>query len=232
MGYYAGSQVYDIIYQTEEVMALRVDNTVEGHDWVFVYTLEELNIAEPPVVKVPKAIPLSEDFEGATLKVSFVADDMGDKSGVVDNPHPVPINESDKVYRYQKSNGFYSNLSFTTADYKFDLIKQNKITVKVYIPSYNDYETSNPVAGEWIAESRLRPQLAVKLQDSDMGGNAWENQTEIIQADLETDKWIELEFDFSEVSDRTDYDKIVIQFGAEGHGGPGFFFFDDFKFSE
>lgn len=232
MGYYAGSQVYDIIYQTEEVMALRVNNTVEGQDWVFVYTLEELNIAEPPVVKVPKAILLSEDFESTELKVPFIADDMGDKSGVMDNPIPLPINESDKVYRYQKSNGFYSNLSFTADDYKFDLIKQNKITVKVYIPSYNDYETSNPVAGEWIAESRLRPQLAVKLQDSDMGGNAWENQTEIVKADLETDKWIELEFDFSGVSDRTDYDKIVIQFGAEGHGGPGFFFFDDFKFSE
>ncbi len=30
MGYYAGSQVYDIVYQTEEVMALRVNNTVES----------------------------------------------------------------------------------------------------------------------------------------------------------------------------------------------------------
>ena len=44
MGYYAGSQVYDIVYQTEEVMALRVNNTVESQDWVFVYILEELNI--------------------------------------------------------------------------------------------------------------------------------------------------------------------------------------------
>ena len=42
MGYYAGSQVYDIVYQTEEVMALRVNNTVESQDWVFVYILEEL----------------------------------------------------------------------------------------------------------------------------------------------------------------------------------------------
>jgi hypothetical protein len=232
MGYYAGSQVYDIVYQTEEVMALRVNNTVESQDWVFVYILEELNISEPPIVKEPKAIPLSENFEGAALSVPFIAQELGDKSGVVDNPMLVPINMSDKVYRYQKSNAFYGNLFFEAGNYKFNLSKQNKITLKVYIPSYNDYTKSNDVAGEWIAESRLRPQLAIKLQDSGKGDMAWENQTEIVKGDLETDKWIELEFDFSGVTDRVDYDKIVVQFGAEGHSGPGFFFFDDFKFSE
>jgi hypothetical protein len=34
------------------------------------------------------------------------------------------------------------------------------------------------------------------------------------------------------VKDRKDYDKIVIQFGAEGHAAPGIFFFDDFYFGE
>jgi len=28
-----------------------------------------------------------------------------------------------------------------------------------------------------------------------------------------------------------DYDKIVIQFGAEGHAAPGIFYFDDFSFT-
>lgn len=232
MGYYAGSQVYDIVYQTDKVMCLRVDNTVESQDWVFVYCLEELNIAELPLVKEPKAIPLSEDFEGKDLKVTFVAQDMGDKSGVVDNPLPLPINVSNKVYRYQKSGSFYSNLSFVGSDYKFDLTKQNKIKLKVYIPSYNDYTTSNAVAGDWITESRLQPMVAVKLQDSDKGDMSWEGQTEIIKKNVVTDKWIELEFDFSIVKDLKAYDKIVIQFGGEGHGGAGFFFFDDFSFTE
>ena len=231
MGYYCGNQTYEIIYQTEEVMALRVDNTVEGQDWVFVYCLEELNISEPPLVKEPKAIPLAEDFEDDTY-FNFVQEDMGDVSGVVDNPLPLPINTSDKVYRYWKSGGFYSNLSFTAADYKFDLTAQNKVRVKVFIPSFNDYTTEHAVAGDWIANKKLLPQLAVKLQDSDMGGNAWQTQTEIVKANLEMNKWLELEFDFSGVADRTDYDKIVIQFGAEGHAGPGFFFFDDFSFAE
>ena len=152
-------------------------------------------------------------------------------SRVVDNPLPLPINTSEKVFRYWKSNGFYSNLSFTAPDYKFDLTTQNKIRVKVYIPSYNDYETENEVAGEWIANRKLLPQLAVKLQDSEHPAH-WEGQTEIVKADLELDKWLELEFDFSGVADREDYDRIVIQFGAEGHAGPGFFFFDDFEFDE
>jgi len=106
------------------------------------------------------------------------------------------------------------------------------VRVKVFIPSFNDDTTEYAVAGEWISNRKLKPQLAVKLQNSDMGGNAWQTQHEIVKADLEMNKWLELEFDFSGVATRTDYDKIVIQFGAEGHAGPGFFYFDDFAFAE
>jgi|AGTN01.1.fsa_nt_gi hypothetical protein len=228
MGYYCGSQEYEVIYQTDKVMALRVNNTVESQDWVFVYCLEELNVEAPVPPKELKAIPLSENFEGDEV-LHFAQEDMGEVSRVVDNPAPLPINTSDKVFRYWKSTGFYSNLSFTAPNYKFDLTTQNKIRVKVYIPSYNDYTTEHGVAGDWISNRKLLPQLAVKLQDSEHPA-PWEGQTEIIKADLEMNKWLELEFDFSGVANRTDYDRIVIQFGAEGHAGPGFFFLDDFKF--
>ncbi len=230
MGYYAGSQDYEVIYLTDRVMALRVNNTIEGQDWVFVYCLEALNVEAPKPPKELKSIPLSEDFEGDTY-LNLVQEDMGNVSRVVDNPLPLPINTSDKVFRYWKSGGFYSNLSFTAPDYKFDLTAQNKIRVKVYIPSYNDYETEHGVAGPWIVNGKLRPQLAVKLQDSEHPA-PWEGQTEIVKANLELDKWLELEFDFSGVANRKDYDRIVIQFGAEGHAGTGFFFFDDFAFDE
>lgn len=232
MGYYCGSQDYDIIYQTDKVMALRVNNTVEGQDWVFVYCLAELNVEPPAIVKNPKAIPLAENFESGSATLAWVGEDMGNKSGVTDNPLPVPINESNKVYRYQKSNAFYTNLFYIAPTYVFDLAKQNKIRLKVFIPSYNDYTTQNGVAGDWIANKLLKPQLAVKLQNSSLGGNAWQTQTEIIKGDLQKDKWITLEFDFSGVADRKDYDKIVIQFGAEGQSGTGLFYFDDFTFSE
>lgn len=232
-GFYTGTSIFKIYSLTETELYIKCVSTVEpSNAWWFRLIPEELNVAEPPVEKLPKAIPLSETFESGSLTVDFVKQDMGPLSGIVDNPAPVSINTSNKVYRYQKTTAFYSNLSFTAPDYKFDLTTQNKIRVKVYIPSYNDYETENAVAGDWITEKRLRPQLAVKLQNSDMGDNAWQTQTEIIKRDLTKDRWLELEFDFSSVSDRQDYDKIVIQFGGEGHAGQGLFFFDDFTFSE
>jgi hypothetical protein len=219
LGYYACNNEYEIIYQTEGVMALRVLNTTENQDWVFIFCREDLNIATPPIVKELREVPLLEDFEGETRTVEFVAESMGELTAIpYQNPAPVPINPSSKVVLYQKSTEFYSNLSFTTADYLFDLTNQNKIKLKVFIPSYNDYSTG------------LSPQVAVKLQDSSRGGNAWENQEEVIWKNLERDKWLELTFDFSLVADRQDFDKIVIQFGGEGHAGPGIFFFDDFSF--
>ncbi len=232
MGYYCGSQVYDILYLDEEVMALRVANPTENQDWVFVYIREDLNVT---AVKTPQAIPLFDDFEGAP-EIPFVEQDMGSKTdSAYGNPAPVPINESKRVFLYEKSTQFYSNLSFTTKDYTFDLTTQNKIKMKVYIPSYNDYTTEGG-SEDWITDKKLSPQIVVKLQDSAMGDNAWETQTEIVKKvgedGLVLDKWVELEFDFSSVAARTDYDKIVIQFGAEGHDRPGIFFFDDFQFGE
>lgn len=229
LGFYVGNSTYQILSLTEDELYVKVASATEsGNGWWLRFVPEGKNVPPPVVIK---AAPLAENFEASPLKVTFVGEDMGDKSGVVDNPLPLPINTSNKVYRYQKSDAFYSNLSWVAADYKFDLTKQNKIKVKVFIPSYNDYTTDNDVAGDWISNRKLLPQLAIKLQDSEHSA-PWETQTEIVKANLEKDKWIELTFDFSAVAERTDYDKIVIQFGAEGHTGPGFFFFDDFSFTE
>jgi hypothetical protein len=40
MGYYCGTQDYEILYLSDEAMALCVHNTTEGQDWVFVYTVD------------------------------------------------------------------------------------------------------------------------------------------------------------------------------------------------
>jgi len=45
MGYYCGTQDYNIIFLSNEAMALRVLNSTEGQDWVFVYVREDLNVA-------------------------------------------------------------------------------------------------------------------------------------------------------------------------------------------
>ncbi len=233
LGHYAGTSTYQILTLTDDVLYMKCASTTEvGNGWWYRLIPKEKNIK--PIIIIPlKATPLTEDFESATPKVSFSSEDMGTLTNpFYSNPAPIGVNASGKVFMYQKSNAFYSNIFFQANGYKFNLTEQNKVTVKVFIPSYNDYNTEFDVAGDWVANKKLLPQVAIKLQNSSLAGNAYTTQTEIVKADLETDKWIELTFDFSSVSSREDYDKIVIQFGAEGHAGPGIFFLDDFVFGK
>jgi hypothetical protein len=232
-GHYAGTSTYQILKLTDDELYIKCVSTVEpGNGWWYRLIPKEKNVK--PIIIIPlKATPLDEDFESSTAKVSFSSEDMGTlTNSSYSNPAPVGVNTSSKVFLYQKSNAFYSNIFFKASGYKFDLTEQNKVTIKVFIPSYNDYTTDFSVAGDWVSNKKLLRQVAVKLQNSSLGGNAYTTQTEIVKTDLATDKWIDLNFDFSSVSTRQDYDKIVIQFGAEGHTGPGIFFFDNFTFNK
>ena len=64
MGYYCGSQVYDIIYQTDEVMALRTRDVPEDFDWVFVYIRSDLlkNMTIPDDQVTFEMTPGSDEF--------------------------------------------------------------------------------------------------------------------------------------------------------------------------
>ena len=232
-GHFAGTSTYQIITLTEDALYIKCSSTTEaGNVWYYRFIPKEKNIK--PVIIIPlKEIALAEDFELSSPKVAFSSEDMGTLTNpFYSNPAPIGVNKTSKVFLYEKSVGFYSNAFFQASGYKFKLTEQNKVTLKVFIPSYNDYTTEFEVAGSWVSNKKLLPQVAIKLQNSNLAGNAYTTQTEIVKADLETDKWIELTFDFSGVSSREDYDKIVIQFGAEGHKGPGIFFFDDFTFGK
>lgn len=44
LSYYCGTQDYEIFYLTDDVFAARVANPKEGHDWIFVFCREELNV--------------------------------------------------------------------------------------------------------------------------------------------------------------------------------------------
>lgn len=91
--------------------------------------------------------------------------------------------------------------------------------MKVFIPSGNDFDL-------------VKPTVAIKLQNSLLGGNAWQTQIEIVKTILPSqfNTWIQLEFDYSASSAQTLYDKIVVQLGGEGHVHPGIFYIDDFEF--
>lgn len=229
MGHFAGTSEYKILKLTENELYLRCVSSVEpGNAWYYRFIPIEKRVK--PVIPLREK-PLKETFEKTIPAVTFATEKMGLLTNAFyANPAPILGNTSSKVYLYEKSTDFYSNISYKATGYKFDLTSQNKIKLKVFIPSYNDYVTDNKVDGPWIASAKLRPQVAVKLQNSELGGNAWQTQTEIVKGNLATDRWIELEFDFSAASANQTYDKIVIQFGGEGHSGSGIFFFDDFQF--
>ena len=91
--------------------------------------------------------------------------------------------------------------------------------MKVFIPSGNDF-------------TKVKSTVAIKLQNSLLGGNAWQTQIEIVKTILpaQYNTWIQLEFDYSGSSAQTLYDKIVVQLGGEGHPNPGIFYIDDFEF--
>lgn len=229
-GHYTGASTFQIMSLNDDELYVRCISVVEGgNSWWYRFVPKEKNIK--PEIPL-KGIPLSDDFEGKTLNVAFAREEMGKLDFLYSNPAPVPTNQSAKVYLYEKANTFYSNISYAVSAYKFDLTMINKVRMKVFIPSYNDYTTPAAIVGDWITKNTLQKQVAVKLQNSELGGNAYTTQVELVKADLATDKWLDLEFDFSGVAARQDFDKIVIQFGAEGHAAPGLFFFDDFSFDQ
>lgn len=215
LGYYCGTQDYEIIYQTGDVLALRTANPTEGQDWVLVYCREELNIGKRPAAKA-----LSEDFEGQKLSVAFSPTDLGERTGVANNYLAYDaLNSSQKAFAYEKAEKKVGSLSYVTPDYTFDLKKQNKVRMQVLIPA----ATIN--AG-------LEAKVVVKLQDSMTSDpTATEAKKEMTLSTGELDKWVAVEFDFSDSAAVESFDKIVIQFGGEGDQ-KGIFYFDNFQLIE
>ena len=126
-----------------------------------------------------------------------------------------PVNAENHVAEYNRSGAFeWTNAQFIL-DHRMNLTVRNIFEIKVYFPSTNAYD------------DQLTPTAALKLQNSLLGGEAWTTQTEVKLTVEEYDTWVTLEFDFSEVSDRDDYDQVVVQLGGEGHFVQGMFYFDD-----
>jgi hypothetical protein len=226
-------RTYDIVYLTDRVMALRMYNTTEGQDWVFIFTRPEYNVpGEPPPPPPLEANPLSEDFEGEELTVPFVFDNMADgQTGLWLNPSPLPINTSRGVLLYHKTAAHASNIQFTASGYRFDLTEQNIVRFMIFVPSWNDFVTPDPSPQGWATAAYLQPRVAVRLENTLMGGNAWQTRAQREWLDLPLDTWYEIEADFSAFSDRTDFNRIIIQIGGEGHNREGIFFIDNFEFT-
>lgn len=221
ISYYLGVSQYQILSLTEDEMWLRsLDKSNAGNAWYLKLIRKGfVRPVVPPVQKPMQAADLSDDFQ-TTSNITWTAENM-DFVRSYDNPSKFPLNTSAKVGYYEKrtgDDGQYGNLN-VTLPYRFDLTTKNKIKMKVFIPSGNDF-------------TKVKSTVSIKLQNSLLGGNAWQTQIEIVKTILpaQYNTWIQLEFDYSGSSAQTLYDKIVVQLGGEGHPHPGIFFIDDFEF--
>jgi hypothetical protein len=227
IGYFTGVSTYEIMTLTDDEMFLKYyDNVNTDFAWYIRLIREGYERpVEPVKPKEYKIEDIHQDFDG-NGNFDFTNDSQG---SIVkyDNPAPVPINTSSKVGKYTKANGQggeYANIQLPLS-YKMDIRTRHVFKLKVFIPSYNDYTTTG--AEDWQSYKTLQKQVSVKLQNSDLGGNAYTTQAEVKQTGLETDKWLELTFDFSGYSTRDDFDKVVIQIGGEAIFTGGIFFLDD-----
>ena len=125
-----------------------------------------------------------------------------------------PVDSDNNVADYNRSGTFEWTNSQVELNHRLDLSERNKFEMKVYFPSSNDYTT-------------MPAQASIKLQNSLYIDNAWWTQTEVIVPVTVFDEWVTLLFDFSGISTNTDYDKIVVQLGGEGHWIPAQFYFDN-----
>lgn len=222
ISYYLGVSQYQILSLTADEMWLRcLDKSNAGNAWYLKLIRKGfVRPVVPPVQKPIQGANITDDFQNSS-SITWTAENMDYARGY-DNPLKVGVNTSAKVGTYEKrtgADGQYGNLN-VTMPYRFDLTTKNKIRLKVFIPSAaNDFTKANPT-------------VAIKLQNSLLGGNAWQTQIEIIKTitPAQYNTWVQLEFDYSASAAQTLYDKIVVQLGGEGHPNPGVFYIDDFEF--
>jgi PKD repeat protein len=231
MSYYLGVNEYEIIKLTENELTLSV--IVDNALWTFIFKQEgydhpdavdpEQPVTNENLSPATNTGELSDDFESESQILWLFQDEGGGGSGndEASNPDASGINTSSTVYEYIKGSFEYSN-AYMELGFDIDLTVYDKVRMKVYFPSGNDY------SGD------LKTKASVKLQNWEES-QPWVNQAEVIIEDIATDEWVELTFDFTSITipeERlTDYfNRIVIQFGDEGHTVDGTFYFDDFQF--
>jgi len=140
MGYYCGSQNYDIIYLTDQVMALSTQNTVEGQDWVFIFIRPDLqkNMLIPDNALTFTMTPGSDEFTyNYSVSVGVNPNDI---------PYTVSIDFGDGVtqdvssaltgsHEYVVSAGTYTATCTVTAANK--VVKQQTVVINNNNPKYD-----------------------------------------------------------------------------------------------
>ncbi len=189
--------------------------------------IDNLYFHKPPTTYVPL---LFDDFDGNSNITTWLGDGGTGLDADFANPYVNALNFSKTVLRYNDTGQQYANIQFK-ADSKFDLSGGKSVFVlKIYVPSSSITGTQPN-------------QVSLKLQNSGLGGNSWQTQTEIVKP-IVLDTWQEITFDFAtdnwvnlnnngtdpDPVDRTDLDKVVIQVNSENNNDKVIAYIDDFKY--
>jgi beta-glucanase (GH16 family) len=161
---------------------------------------------------VSAQIIAKEDFEGNGTVNSWAGDGCDITVGL-DNPFRDATNASNKVLEYFDKGGLYANVRFDVSN-NLNVQKGPVFKLKIYVPA-------SEITG------KQNNQIALKLQDGNLA-EPWSTQCEIIKP-LKLDEWQEVSFDFVNdayinlnanslpPSQRTDFNRVVIQINGENN---------------
>jgi beta-glucanase (GH16 family) len=165
---------------------------------------------------------VEDDFEGNGTITTWYGDDCNINTGFP-NPFPQGINTSATVLEYDDVGGQYANVRFQVSN-SFDLSSEYIFSLKIYVPTTG-------ITGN-------QPnQVSLKLQNGLLPA-PWSTQSEIIKP-IVLDQWQIVTFDFLNdnyinldpnslpPTQRTDFNRVVIQVNGENNNDFVVAFIDD-----
>lgn len=145
------------------------------------------------------------DFESSAIEYDFMDFDGG-VATVVDNPNSSGVNSSSKVAKMVKNAGEVYGGSYLDLVDALDFVNNNTFKMTVYAP-------------------KAGTRVLLKVEFSADPGISYEQEVLTTTAN----EWEELIFDYSEINNDNDYDRIVIIFenGTMGDGSDDFTYYFD-----
>lgn len=168
---------------------------------------------------------VQDDFEGNGTITTWFGDNCN-YNPAADNPYVDEVNPSAKVLEYDDVGGQFANVRFQI-DETFDLSTGYVFKLKIYVPASGITGNQNN-------------QISLKLQDGNLP-EPWLTQSEIIKP-LTLDQWQTVTFNFAQdnyinldassppPTERTDFNRVVLQINGENNNDFVRAYLDDFSF--
>ena len=169
---------------------------------------------------------VEDDFEGNGTITNWFGDDCNINTNQT-NLYADSNNNSATVLKYDDVGGTYSNVRFEINN-TFNLLSDYVFTLKIYVPSSG------------LTGSQTN-QVSLKLQDGSLN-EPWSTQSEILKPII-LDQWQTISFDFlndnyinldqnsQQPTQRTDFNRVLIQVNGENNNDLVLAYIDDFYYN-